>query len=464
MEKICGIYKISFIPEGSKDEEKIYIGQSIDIYRMWKDHKNKLKNGTHANNHLQRAYNKYGECCFDFSIVEECTEQQLDEREMYYISYYDSMKHGYNQETGGYHNYGKTFSAEVREKKSNMKKVCQLDIDGSIIKIWNSSVEAATALGITAKKITACCNIGSPLKRHGGFFWVYLDDYESGNIPHNYFHVGRKRPVSQYDTNMNLLNSWDSVREAAKCCGLSNAGIYNTCCGRNKTCGGYIFRFSDTYTNEQYEDDKKNKHVARINKIRPVNQYDINGNMMCRYTSASDAARAVGASSNHIGKACKHMTNMVKGFFWRYADENIQKEDIVASYNEMKRKKMRAINQFDKNGNFIKQFDSAAEIESEFGINANTLSSLCYKSHDGFAKVGGFIWKYASEPTRIKKTKKVIQCDLNGDTVCVYESIKNAVAQTGISYYRIYNCCTGNQANSGGFIWRYAEEGSDING
>ena len=98
-EKICGIYKIENIVNS-----KVYIGQSIDILNCrWEYHKNALRNGYHYNRHLQNAWDKYGENSFNFSVIEECTPEELNQREVYYISHYQSYlpKYGYNGTMGG---------------------------------------------------------------------------------------------------------------------------------------------------------------------------------------------------------------------------------------------------------------------------------------------------------------------------------------------------------------------------
>ena len=38
---------------------KIYIGQALNLKKRFKEHKRTLKNNTHANEYLQNAYNKY---------------------------------------------------------------------------------------------------------------------------------------------------------------------------------------------------------------------------------------------------------------------------------------------------------------------------------------------------------------------------------------------------------------------
>lgn len=97
-QKICGIYKIE-----NTVNHMIYIGQSIDILKRWIEHKYELNKGIHVNKHLQRAWNKYGQDVFIFSIVELCNEQDLNDLEIKYIMHYKSNddEYGYNLTIGG---------------------------------------------------------------------------------------------------------------------------------------------------------------------------------------------------------------------------------------------------------------------------------------------------------------------------------------------------------------------------
>lgn len=104
------IYKISI-------NNKVYIGQTIRQYkRRWYDHKWALKNNKHNNIHLQRAYNKYGENVIEFTLIEECEENIIDDREKYWIDFYESCdrEKGYNIELGG--NKNKIISEETKQK------------------------------------------------------------------------------------------------------------------------------------------------------------------------------------------------------------------------------------------------------------------------------------------------------------------------------------------------------------
>jgi len=94
MNKLMGVYKIE-----NKENGKVYIGSSNNIYSRFKNHKTLLKNNKHHSNHLQYAWNKYGGNNFIFEILEEVEDKQLlRNKELEYSLKYDSLnpKKGYN--------------------------------------------------------------------------------------------------------------------------------------------------------------------------------------------------------------------------------------------------------------------------------------------------------------------------------------------------------------------------------
>lgn len=113
---MVGIYSIA-----NTINNKIYIGQSVDVKCRLRNHKWALRHNKHGNNHLQKSFNKYGENYFVFEIICECEEEQLDELERFYISYYNctNPKFGYNSETGGHMN--KHWSDELRQKMKPLR-------------------------------------------------------------------------------------------------------------------------------------------------------------------------------------------------------------------------------------------------------------------------------------------------------------------------------------------------------
>lgn len=94
---MIGIYKITNLTNN-----KSYIGQSVDINKRWSRHRHDAFHNNHNyNSHLYKSMRKYGLENFTFEIIEECLRVELNEKEKYWIHYYDSFYNGYNETLGG---------------------------------------------------------------------------------------------------------------------------------------------------------------------------------------------------------------------------------------------------------------------------------------------------------------------------------------------------------------------------
>lgn len=136
MEKICGIYKIA------NPKKKVYIGQSVDIFRRFSFYKR-----LHGRRQLKlfNSFKKYGVEKHKFEVLHQCEPEQLNDLEVYYIELFQcfSGKYGLNLKSGGTIHYkfseeskrkisealkgntiwkGKTHSEETKQKMSEAKK------------------------------------------------------------------------------------------------------------------------------------------------------------------------------------------------------------------------------------------------------------------------------------------------------------------------------------------------------
>ena len=88
---MIGIYKIT-----KKENGKSYIGQSNDIERRIKEHQYKTDLA------IELAIRKYGIDAFSYEVLEQCSLEELDAKEIYWIQYYNTFKgFGYNCNKGG---------------------------------------------------------------------------------------------------------------------------------------------------------------------------------------------------------------------------------------------------------------------------------------------------------------------------------------------------------------------------
>lgn len=112
MEKLIGIYKIT------SPNNKIYIGQSIDIERR---EKNYMRQEFRAQTRLYFSIKKHGWNKHTFEILCQCSREKLNDLEKYYIQLYQSFNtlHGMNLDSGG---ADRIVSEETRKKHSERLK------------------------------------------------------------------------------------------------------------------------------------------------------------------------------------------------------------------------------------------------------------------------------------------------------------------------------------------------------
>lgn len=168
---MIGIYKI--INLKTKD---VYIGSSIQIEERFKRHKRDLSRNSHHSIILQRAWNKYKEESFDFQILEECSIEELREKEE---SYLIILKPIYNICKEAYSTSGRDYKESTRIKhrryalennvippestwRDKMKKVIMLDYNTQEeLRVFNSLSEACRFVGkdhTYATTISSVCN------------------------------------------------------------------------------------------------------------------------------------------------------------------------------------------------------------------------------------------------------------------------------------------------------------------
>lgn len=258
-EKIIGIYIIKNLKNG-----KVYVGQSRDIYRRWKEHKNELNKNKHCNVKLQNAWNKYGSDAFSFIIQLECGVDDLNNNEKIFVKKYDSYKNGYNMTHGG--EESPAILKEVREKISNTKNsyskekmkeiskkmiechefqaipIYQLDLDGNIIKRWQSTRFAARELGINQSCIQNCLDLKR--KTYKNSIWIRENDYKNFDLSIYKNLKTSPNRILQKNLDGYIIREWPSAYSTKKE-GYDDSTVIKCCRGKLDTHKGYKWEYAD---------------------------------------------------------------------------------------------------------------------------------------------------------------------------------------------------------------------------
>ncbi len=214
---MIGIYKII-----NNITKEIYIGQSTNIKIRWAQHKRAFKNNEYPHLKIYQAFKKYGLENFSFEVIEQCEKDELNEREQYWIKYYNSYINGYNMTPGG--------AGDIN----------RYDTKG-IQKMWDEGYRVEDI-----KEVIGCSisTIHSKLHNYKDFNYSnsklrnfnYLQQHEQNVQP-----ISLRTPIYQYELNGKYVREFNSVKEAAAMFNKQPDNISMVLSGKRKTAFGYFW-------------------------------------------------------------------------------------------------------------------------------------------------------------------------------------------------------------------------------
>lgn len=124
-------------------------------------------------------------------------------------------------------------------------------------------------------------------------------------------------------------------------------------------------------------------------------------------------------------------------------------------------KNKRPVLQYDLDGNFIKEWESAVDAGKEIKISYSDINRACKKENLTSA---GFQWRYKEGEIKDKinkyvkpesaSNKAIIQLTKENEIIKEYKSIMDASRQTGVLNSSIQNCLSGRSQSAGGYKWK----------
>lgn len=344
---------------------KRYVGQTtLTVSERWERHQYDalMKRDDF---YFHKALRKYGIKNFSIEQIIECQNEELDDKECYYIDFYNTYylhNKGYNLTRGG-----------GGYKKVDANKVMEL---------WNngfSSTEISRQLGFYIRTIT---NI---LKRNG------ITQEEIYHRSHAYGARYFQKRIYQYDFDGNLINIFSNLNEMNKLTGYNKDYIAAVCCHRYTSANGYLWVYED-------EEEDIKELLKRIPPAlnHPVLQYNLKGELLREYISCGEAERQNNLSHGFISKVIRDNGLTAGGYIWIEKDSNTTVEEKIKRISQRYDDRKKKVAQFDLNNNFIKSYDSITAAARALGKEScrSAIAKVC----NGQQKTScGYIWHFVND-------------------------------------------------------------------
>lgn len=268
------IYKIT-----NKINGLSYIGQTSRSYKdRWAEHKRDSLKEPYCNWPLYRMINKVGLENLDWKVIEEVPNNLLNERERFWIEFYNTKHNGYNCTYGG--NNGTKYNYD------------------EILKYWLS--EGARNFTKTAKHFGTDKAYISDIIKSMGYITRTWEEINSND------HDSIKRKVNKIDPKTGkVLQTYDSITAAAIDMGDKEYAktISPTCQGKHPTYLGYCWQYAEDigkpiYLNKQQKIIIVPEYNLEFNTLNECAEWFIK-NQFSRSSSIAQVAKSIRYSLNH---------------------------------------------------------------------------------------------------------------------------------------------------------------------
>lgn len=344
--------------ENTSNETK-YIGQTMDsVQKRFNRHLSSARNGeVYA---LYCAMRKYGTDKFIVSEIEcvksknkECLSKLLDQREIYWIDFYNTYYGiGYNETLGG------SFGSSLCEEKYLPVDVYRLN--GEKILECKSVTEAHDLTGADNSAIIRCCK-GQSKTAKGLTFRYQGDSFDKFSVrdSRNYY-------VYQFSINQKLLKTYNSLTEANKLTGFDYRSL------------SAAIQYKRPYMGFYWND--KNEFPIREdvydNRVK-IDKYSLLGDLLGTYDSMSDGAKSIGKGYDvvsTISDCCYGQKQYAFNYIWRIYGDPFDKYDTnIVNSN------CHPVNCYNLQNEFIGSFQTLPLAQNELNLD-KPIANACLKS------------------------------------------------------------------------------------
>lgn len=331
----------------------------------------------------QKFYNaiqKYGWDNFEHEILfDNLTKEEAENLEIELIAKFNARddRFGYNVAVGG-----------MLTDEFTIKPVDQYDLEENLVYRWNSVIECAKFNNVDSSVIIDMCKGQTKRSRVCDYIFRYKD--EPFDKYDTTFTFGGAKKIYQFATDGEFIAEYETITKAEIAMNGSFSGNIIRAAKNNTLAHGYVW---------SYDRDFK-FNIDEYGCMVSIDKYDLDGNFIESFNSMIDGAKSVGKSyggCTNIKSVCDGQTITAFGYVWRY------KEHPFNEFSLEKKSTEKAVNQYTKDGIFIKTHDSAKKAGFDVGIKCYGNVTNCCKGNQKTAH--GYKWYYADDPNQPDKTK-----------------------------------------------------------
>lgn len=227
---------------------------------------------------------------------------------------------------------------------------------------------------------------------------------------------------------------------------------------------------------EKYKGELNHRYGKMAENAKKVIQYNLQGEEIGRYISATDAAIKLNLIGSNVSACCLGRYSQSGGFVFRYEkytekergtlNKNLSlrkreyKEDGTWAMNESHKEYLKTITR-KKYNRTVSQETKDKQRAAKLGVKRIPHSEET-KRKIGSANKG---IKHSKESLinfsngQAKYKKAICQYDLNGNVLFQYESIREACRVGGFDRWALKKCVAGTAKTHSGYVFKYKEEG-----
>ena len=360
-----------------------------------------------------------------YVLKETDSEIELKKLERFYINKYRTYV-GF-QDCKGYNaTFGGDGVSVLREK------VYRIDSNNYTIKEEFNNLSEVEKKYNTKVHIMSCCQ--NKRETSYGEVWYYKSGFESLTKEMLIKDVDyRVNKVYLINKSNKILKKYLDLEELLREKGLEFIKIFLN----SKELG---FCFAKDYYNNVFD-----KGLYSSDNI--VVQFDIDCRVVNIFLSMHDAENKTGIHRPSIKAVCNGNKKTAGGFQWRYIEDVSEVTCVKSGRDNV----IHTVSQYDKNGNYIRTFESLTEASNITGIDVSAISKVCRGLKQ---TTGGFRWTYGDSKKKLESleiyenNQKKAVCFINekGERI-IFESINDASRRTGYSSSYVSKQCKNKKSN-----------------